>query len=58
VLLHLQPGVSFHRLLEAAKEMRWKMQSADSLDGHLVATSTIPWFGFKDDVVIRIDTTA
>ncbi|HKJ45589.1 MAG TPA: DUF1499 domain-containing protein [Balneolales bacterium] len=59
VMLPVQPGVAYHRSLEAAKEMSWwKIQAADSLTGHIEATSTIPWFGFKDDVVIRIDTTA
>lgn len=41
--------------LAAAKEMNWwKIQAADESDGRIEATSTIPWFGFKDDIVIRI----
>ncbi len=58
VILDVPPGVAYQRSLKAAHEMRWwKIQAADSLEGRIEATSTIPWFGFKDDIVVRIDTT-
>lgn len=58
LFLNVSPGVAYHRALEAAHQMNWwKIQAADSLKGHIEATSTIPWFGFKDDIVVRIDTT-
>ena len=57
VILNVSPGKAYHRCLEAAREMSWwKIQAADSLEGRIEATSTIPWFGFKDDIVVRIDT--
>lgn len=58
VILSVAPGIAYHRCLDAAHGMNWwKIQAADSLEGRIEATSTIPWFGFKDDIVVRIDTT-
>jgi uncharacterized protein (DUF1499 family) len=31
------------------------MVAADSAAGRIEATATTPWFGFKDDVVIRVE---
>lgn len=38
----------------AAGERDWAITAADSESGRLEATATTRWFGFKDDVVIRI----
>ena len=38
----------------AAGEPDWVITAADSETGRLEATATTRWFGFKDDVVIRI----
>ena len=38
----------------AAAERDWVITAADSGAGRLEATATTRWFGFKDDVVIRI----
>ncbi len=37
-----------------AEEMGWEIVAADSAEGRIEATATTRWFGFKDDVVIRI----
>jgi uncharacterized protein (DUF1499 family) len=34
--------------------MDWQIVSADTAAGRLEATATTRWFGFKDDVVVRI----
>ena len=34
--------------------MGWKIVAADSTAGRIEATATTPWFGFKDDVVVRV----
>ncbi len=34
--------------------MGWAIVAADPVAGRIEATATTPWFGFKDDVVIRI----
>ncbi len=54
--LHLDapPPVAFARALAAARKMGWEIVAADSGAGRIEATATTPWFGFKDDVVVRI----
>ncbi len=44
----------FPKALEAAEEMGWEIVSADTAAGRIEATDTTFWFGFKDDVVIRV----
>ena len=48
------PGVVFDRALGIAQEMGWRIVSADRAAGRLEATDTTRWFGFKDDVVLRL----
>lgn len=48
------PAMAFARSLEAAQNMGWKMVAVDRVAGRIEATATTFWFGFKDDVVIRI----
>jgi len=52
--LELPPEQAFERALEAAREMGWEIVAADPASGRIEATATTLWFGFKDDVVIRI----
>lgn len=49
------PGRAFARARAAAGKMGWEMVAADSAAGRIEATATTPWFGFKDDVVIRVE---
>jgi uncharacterized protein (DUF1499 family) len=46
--------VAFQRALEAARRSGWEIVAADSADGRVEATATTGWFGFKDDVVVRV----
>jgi uncharacterized protein (DUF1499 family) len=48
------PEQAFRRALRAAQGMGWEIVAADSTAGRIEATATTPWFGFKDDVVVRI----
>lgn len=48
------PGSAFTRALAAARRAGWAIVAADSAAGRIEATATTGWFGFKDDVVIRI----
>ncbi len=45
---------SFARVLATAKAMGWEIVDADAGRSMIEATATTQWFGFKDDVVIRI----
>jgi uncharacterized protein (DUF1499 family) len=44
----------FERALRAAKDLGWKIIDANAREGRIEATATTFWFGFKDDVVVRI----
>jgi uncharacterized protein (DUF1499 family) len=48
------PGAAFTRARRAAESMGWMMVATDSAAGRIEATATTTWFGFKDDVVIRL----
>ncbi len=52
----LSAGEAFGRSLKAATDMGWTIVVADSAAGRIEATVTTTWFGFKDDVVVRIRT--
>jgi hypothetical protein len=48
------PTTAYVRALTAAREMKWDVVAVDSAAGRIEATATTPWFGFKDDVVVRL----
>jgi uncharacterized protein (DUF1499 family) len=54
--LHLAapPATAYERALGAARGMGWDIVAADSAAGRIEATATTRWFGFKDDVVVRV----
>lgn len=52
--LSLQPTDAINHALEAAKSLGWRIVETDGIEGRIEATATTRWFGFEDDVVIRI----
>jgi uncharacterized protein (DUF1499 family) len=54
LLLSVPVGSAYSRSLASARGMGWKLVASDSAAGRIEATATTPWFGFKDDVVIRV----
>ncbi|MEO6799734.1 MAG: DUF1499 domain-containing protein [Rhodanobacter sp.] len=48
------PRQAFDRALRAARAMGWQIVASDPASGRIEATDTTVWFGFKDDVVIRV----
>ncbi|MGZ4831187.1 MAG: DUF1499 domain-containing protein [Candidatus Angelobacter sp.] len=54
--LHLDvpPAQAFDRAVAAARGMKWEMVATDPAQGRIEATATTFWFGFKDDIVVRI----
>jgi uncharacterized protein (DUF1499 family) len=54
--LHLDvpPAQAFDRAAAAAKGMKWDVIITDPSQGRIEATATTFWFGFKDDIVVRI----
>lgn len=54
VTLPAPPDQVFNRALTAAQQAGWEIVTADQSAGRIEATDTTPWFGFKDDVVVRL----
>ncbi|HXO20106.1 MAG TPA: DUF1499 domain-containing protein [Thermoanaerobaculia bacterium] len=52
--LDTPPAAAFARALAAARAMGWDVVAADPAAGRIEATATTLWFGFKDDVVVRV----
>jgi len=48
------PAETFGLARETARGLGWEIVAADSAAGRIEATATSAWFGFKDDVVVRI----
>jgi uncharacterized protein (DUF1499 family) len=53
----LPPAQAFARALGLAQEFGWEIVAADQSAGRIEAVATTRWFGFKDDVVIRVAST-
>lgn len=56
LLLTIPPAQAFDRALAVARSLGWKIVDANAAEGRIEATATTFWFGFKDDVAIRITT--
>jgi uncharacterized protein (DUF1499 family) len=54
VKLTISQEDAFRRALDAAGRMGWEIVAADKATGRIEAVDTTFWFGFKDDVVIRV----
>lgn len=54
VQLTIPPGQAFELALESARGQGWEIVAEAPGEGRIEATATTFWFGFKDDVVIRI----
>jgi uncharacterized protein (DUF1499 family) len=54
VTLSLPPAAAFNRALDTAKRMGWTIAAADDAAGRIEASDRSRWFGFTDDIVIRI----
>jgi uncharacterized protein (DUF1499 family) len=52
--IELSPADVLAHAVDVGKSMNWEIVAAVPLEGRLEATATTFWFGFKDDVVVRI----
>ncbi|HXH94603.1 MAG TPA: DUF1499 domain-containing protein [Thermoanaerobaculia bacterium] len=52
--LPLNSDAAFAKILQAAKTMEWEIVSVRPAEGILEATATTAWFGFHDDIVVRV----
>ena len=53
--LALSPKQAFGRAAQAARAEGWEITALDEGAGRIEAVATTRWFGFKDDVVIRVE---
>jgi uncharacterized protein (DUF1499 family) len=56
-ILAIPPMQAFDRALIIGRNRGWKIVVADPSEGRIEATDQTFWFGFKDDIVIRITPT-
>ncbi len=54
LVFDIPPEAAFEMALAASRKMRWKIIDADRADGLIEASDTTFWFGFIDDIVIRV----
>lgn len=54
IVADVAPADLFTRAEAAAKAMNWEIVAAEAAEGRIEATDTTAWWGFKDDIVIRI----
>ena len=54
LLAEAEPAMAYDRALEVAESMAWEIVAADRALGRIEATDTSTWYGFKDDIVIRV----
>lgn len=54
LLTSTHPAITFDHALATAESLGWDIVAADAERGLIEATDTTFWFGFQDDVVIRI----
>ena len=52
--LTLPPATALNRALDTAQRMGWTIVAADDATGRIEASDRSRWFGFTDDIVIRI----
>jgi hypothetical protein len=57
-ILDVAPADAFARAEKIARDMGWEIVAAEPASGRIEATDTTFWYGFKDDVVIRIEAEA
>jgi uncharacterized protein (DUF1499 family) len=54
VILAVPPAEAFKRVERVATALGWEIVARVPADGRLEAIATSPWFGFRDDIVVRI----
>lgn len=54
VLIDSSPRDAFGKALAAAEAMGWEVVGRDAQAGTIEAVDTTKWFGFKDDIAVRV----
>jgi uncharacterized protein (DUF1499 family) len=54
LIVKTAPAETVQRALDTARSLGWEVIASDAPAGRIEATDTSSWFGFKDDIVIRV----
>ncbi|NOT39749.1 MAG: DUF1499 domain-containing protein [Alphaproteobacteria bacterium] len=54
IMADVAPADLFTRAEATARAMNWEIVAAEAAEGRIEATDTTAWWGFKDDIVIRV----
>jgi uncharacterized protein (DUF1499 family) len=54
LMLPLSPAEALARAEQAARDLGWNIVAVEPKDGRIEAVAVTPWFGFRDDIVIRV----
>jgi hypothetical protein len=54
IIVPLPKVQAFDIALTAARDLGWKIVATSPTEGRIEATDTTYWYGFKDDIVIRV----
>jgi uncharacterized protein (DUF1499 family) len=54
LLVKRPAGEALQAAIDAARSLGWEVVASDAAAGRIEATDTTGWFGFKDDIVVRV----
>jgi uncharacterized protein (DUF1499 family) len=54
LIVKTPPAETVQRAIDAARSQGWQIVASDAPSGRIEATDTTTWFGFKDDIVVRV----
>jgi uncharacterized protein (DUF1499 family) len=54
IRLSVPPAEAFRRVERVAAAMGWQVVAREATEGRLEAVATSPWFGFHDDIAVRV----
>jgi uncharacterized protein (DUF1499 family) len=58
LVLPVSTDMAFEEVLETMAELDWPVADGSEDDGRIEATVRSPWFGFRDDIVVRLTAVA
>jgi uncharacterized protein (DUF1499 family) len=54
LIVKTPPAEELQKAIDAARSLGWQVVASDAASGRIEATDTTSWFGFKDDIVVRV----
>ena len=54
LVVKASPRDTMQKAIDAARSLGWEVVASDAAAGRVEATDTTTWFGFKDDIVVRV----